>query len=121
VAYLGDGQAFAGGDIIIFTSEKDDPVFLAYLLNSHPLAAQKAQLGQGNSVVHISAANLAKLQFMRPPLDEQSAIGGLLLAADNEIKALELQRVSLSREKAALMQQLLTGKRRVKRMKREAA
>lgn len=121
VAYLDDGEAFAGGDIIIFSSENDDPVFLAYLLNSHPLATQKAQFGQGNSVVHISAANLAKLKFMRPSLEEQRAIGGLLLAADDEIRTLETQRSLLAREKDALMQQLLTGKRRVKLGRKEAA
>lgn len=121
VAYLDDGEAFAGGDIIIFSSQNDDPAFLAYLLNSHPLATQKAQFGQGNSVVHISAANLAKLKFMRPSLEEQRAIGGLLLAADDEIRTLETQRSLLAREKDALMQQLLTGKRRVKLGRKEAA
>jgi type I restriction enzyme S subunit len=121
VAYLEKGEAYAGGDIIIFSSDDDDPVFLAYLLNSNPLATQKAQFGQGNSVVHISAANLAKLEFNRPPLNEQRAIGAMLFAADDEIIILKSQRSSLIQEKAALMQKLFTGKSRVRLERKEAA
>ena len=114
VAFIGKHEAYAGGDIIIFNPEQDDPVFLAYLLNSSPVAVQKAQFGQGNSVVHISATNLAKLKIAVPTREEQTAIGELFLAADRGILSLTAQLASLREEKSALMQQLLTGKRRVK-------
>jgi type I restriction enzyme S subunit len=121
VAYVGHDEAYAGSDIIILSPEQDDPIFLSYLLNSTPLAAQKAQLGQGNSVVHISSANLAKLKFKIPDHSEQQAIGALLLHTDAAIGNLEIQRAALADEKSALMQQLLTGKRRVKFDRKEAA
>ena len=49
-----------------------------------------------------------------PPIDEQKAIGHFLGNADKGIKHLEEYKKQLVSEKAALMQQLLTGKRRVK-------
>ena len=120
VAYLGDHEAYAGGDIVIFSPERDNPVFLAYLLNSPPLVMQKSQMGQGNSVVHISASNLAKLQIVIPELDEQDAIAQRLLDSDTQISSHQFQLTALRQERAALMQQLLTGKRRV-RVPAEAA
>ncbi len=114
VAYMRDHEAYAGGDIVIFSPEGDSPVFLAYLLNSPPLVMQKSQMGQGNAVVHISSSNLAKLRFAIPEREEQDAIARRLLDSDAQIDAYEIQLTALRQEKAALMQQLLTGKRRVR-------
>lgn len=49
-----------------------------------------------------------------PPLKEQQKIAAVLSAADTEISILEKKLTCLKDEKKALMQQLLTGKRRVK-------
>lgn len=49
-----------------------------------------------------------------PPLKEQQKIADVLSAADAEISTLEKKLACLKDEKKALMQQLLTGKRRVK-------
>ncbi|NGZ17088.1 restriction endonuclease subunit S [Vibrio aestuarianus] len=49
-----------------------------------------------------------------PPLEEQKAIADVLELADKETKLLEAKLAHLKQEKKALMQQLLTGKRRVK-------
>ncbi|AYK20114.1 restriction endonuclease subunit S [Aeromonas veronii] len=49
-----------------------------------------------------------------PPLDEQQKIAAVLSTADKEITALQQKLDVLKQEKKALMQQLLTGKRRVK-------
>ncbi|WEQ55289.1 restriction endonuclease subunit S [Komagataeibacter nataicola] len=48
-----------------------------------------------------------------PPLAEQKAIAAVLTTADEEITALESDLSHLRQEKKALIQQLLTGKRRV--------
>ena len=114
VAFIGNHKAYAGGDTVIFKSHNSNPIFLSYLLNSYPVAAQKSQKGQGNSVVHISAANLARLEFKLPLLDEQSEIGTLMDSLDVEIISLSSELTGFRQEKSALMQQLLTGKRRVK-------
>ncbi|MFQ2527137.1 restriction endonuclease subunit S [Aeromonas caviae] len=49
-----------------------------------------------------------------PPLDEQQKIAAVLSTSDKEITALQQKLDALKQEKKALMQQLLTGKRRVK-------
>lgn len=49
-----------------------------------------------------------------PPLKEQQKIAAVFSAADAEIATLEKKLACLKEEKKALMQQLLTGKRRVK-------
>lgn len=48
-----------------------------------------------------------------PPLKEQQKIAAVLSAADAEISILKKKLICLKSEKKALMQQLLTGKRRV--------
>ena len=48
-----------------------------------------------------------------PPLAEQEKISSVLLSAGKEILMFQKKLVALKNEKKALMQQLLTGKRRV--------
>ena len=47
-------------------------------------------------------------------VSEQQKIASVLTAADKEIEVLEAKLTHFKQEKKALMQQLLTGKRRVK-------
>ena len=49
-----------------------------------------------------------------PPIEEQNDIVSVITAADREIGNLSAKLAHLKQEKKALMQQLLTGKRRVK-------
>jgi type I restriction enzyme, S subunit len=56
-----------------------------------------------------------------PPLDEQRAIASVLDTASMEIEVYAADLARLKSEKTALMQQLLTGKRRVKVGKEKAA
>ena len=48
-----------------------------------------------------------------PDLEEQQKIAAVLSSADQETSALQQKLDALKQEKKALMQQLLTGKRRV--------
>lgn len=54
-----------------------------------------------------------KLTLKLPSIDEQTKIASMLSIADQEIGSLTKQLNQLKQEKKALMQQLLTGKRRV--------
>lgn len=56
-----------------------------------------------------------------PSLNEQQKIASVLTAADKDIELFEAKLTHLKQEKKALMQQLLTGKRRVKVAETEAA
>ena len=86
--------------------------YLYYLL----LFKQKEiySLQTGGAQPHVYPKDLAKLTCSLPPLDEQCAIAAVLDVADREIVLLEQKAARLREEKKALMQQLLTGKRRVR-------
>ena len=112
-AYLGREQAYAGGDIIVWTLHGQNPVFLGYLMNHPVVAKQKARMSQGDAVVHVSARNLARVQIELPPMPEQDAIAAILSDMDTEIAALELRRQKTRAIKRGMMQQLLTGRIRL--------
>jgi type I restriction enzyme S subunit len=63
----------------------------------------------------------AKLPLNLPSLDEQRAIAAVIGVAEDKEHLLAAQADAVRQEKSALMQQLLTGKRRVKAVQREAA
>lgn len=114
VAYLGIETAFAGGDVIILsTKEIVNPEFLSYTLETDFVKRQKRVLGQGNSVVHIYPSDLAKVKIPLPPLPEQRAIAQVLSTADAAIHTTEKLIAQKEQRKKWLMQQLLTGKKRL--------
>ena len=61
----------------------------------------------------VNKSSFEKIKLSIPPLKEQNAIADILMTADLEIDALKQRLSSLTQEKKSLMQQLLTGKRRV--------
>ncbi|MBK8961044.1 MAG: restriction endonuclease subunit S [Proteobacteria bacterium] len=113
VAFVHDCIAYAGGDIVILRPAYADSVFLGYYLNSRSIQRQKASLGQGDAVVHISAASLAAIELVVPPLPEQTAIAAVLSDMDAELAALEQRRRKTQALKQAMMQELLTGRTRL--------
>jgi type I restriction enzyme S subunit len=113
VAYLGTEEAYAGGDIVVLTPLNQNSLYLGHLLNHETVAVQKARMGQGDAVVHISAHNLAKIEIELPPIDEQAAIAAVLSDMDAEIAALEQRRDKTQAIKQGMMQQLLTGRIRL--------
>jgi type I restriction enzyme S subunit len=113
VAFVGDHEAYAGGDTIIYSPRVDDPRFLGYALNQPLAARQKAARGQGDAVVHISTAAIGDLCLAFPPLPEQRAIAAALSDVDAALAGLG-QLVAKKRDvKQAAMLQLLTGQTRL--------
>ena len=113
VAIVTKTEVYAGGDIVILRLKNVDPLFLGYSLNIPAAARQKASLGQGDAVVHISAAALAEVRVGVPSIEEQTAIVTVLSDMDAEIAALEARRDKTLDLKQAMMQELLTGKTRL--------
>lgn len=115
VVFIDNDKAYAGGDIIIFNpSIEVDSLVLSYILNSPVAIAQKRRYGQGHSVVHIYQKDLARIEFELPSLPEQKSIAEVLTVADKEIATHRKKLDALRLQKRGLMQQLLTGKTRVK-------
>ena len=68
--------------------------------------------GAGRNRV-LSKKELNKLKIKIPPYDEQVAIAKILKSADQEIELFEKHLKQLKKQKKGLMQQLLTGKKRL--------
>jgi type I restriction enzyme S subunit len=112
-AFVSDSEAYAGGDIVILRSQANDPVFLGYYLNTPHIARQKASRGQGDAVVHISAAALAAIEGKFPNAEEQIAIATILSDMDAQIAALDAKLTKVRAIKQGMMQELLTGRIRL--------
>lgn len=69
---------------------------------------------RNNGLLNIKPSEFLGTTVPVPPLDEQEAIATVMEAASCTVAEHEAQLTALREEKAALMQQLLTGKRRVK-------
>lgn len=72
------------------------------------------KLSQGSTFEAVNSNDIKTLNILAPTLTEQQIIASVLTAADKEIELLQAKLAHLKEEKKALMQQLLTGKRRVK-------
>ena len=113
VAFINDYEAFAGGDIVILRIANGDAMFMGYYCNSTPINAQRASMGQGDAVVHISAAALSRIEVVVPSVPEQTAIAAVLADMDAVLAALEARRDKTRDLKQGMMQELLTGKTRL--------
>ena len=89
-----------------------DHDFLYQILLSHEL--RWSRYAQGSTFEAINSKDIKNARFFVPSdKDEQAIIGHVLRAADQELLRLTSIKSHLVSEKEALMQQLLTGKRRV--------
>lgn len=113
VAYTKNKEAYAGGDIVIFSSDEVDCIYLSFSLNSDLIARYRRRLGQGHSVVHIYSGGLKTLNVPLPPLPEQKKISEILSTWDEAIEQMRKLIDAKKSRKKALMQQLLKGKKRL--------
>lgn len=115
VAYIGKEKAYAGGDVIILsTNGKVNAECFSYFLETDIARRQKRRLGQGNSVVHIYPSDLSQVKIPLPPLPEQKTIANILNTWDTAIQNNAQLIAQKELLKKWLMQQLLTGKKRLK-------
>lgn len=70
--------------------------------------------GRAHGLLNVTPKDFFGLSFEIPSLKEQTAIAEVLTAADREIELAKEKLERLRRQKRGLMQQLLTGKKRVK-------
>lgn len=110
-----EDNVLLGGDInILRPKQKLDPSFFSHLL-THIKKHEIASRAQGITIIHLYGKDLKDIEVLIPPsYKEQAKIASILASTDKEINLLVNQLNDLKQEKKALMQQLLTGKRRVK-------
>jgi type I restriction enzyme S subunit len=105
---LASSQAILG----IRTSECLNYEYLYFYLTS---LKDKIKLqGQQGTQANLNAGMVKEFKIPLPTLLEQQKIASVLSSADREIELLQSKLTALKQEKKALMQQLLTGKRRVR-------
>ena len=115
VSFVDECEAYVGGDTIVFSPiDSVDSTFLSYQLNDDIRRTQLRKLGQGSSIVHIYSSNLKHLRVCLPPLNEQQKIVSILTSLAEAIEDKQLKLHQTQSLKKSLMQDLLTGKVRVK-------
>lgn len=107
VCYTGNETVYIGGDILAFSQNKQDSLFLAYQQNYYQQIKQKARMGQGNSVVHIYEKQIGSLNIPIPPLPEQHKIAKILSTQNKVIELKEELLEEKKKQKKYLMQILL--------------
>ena len=91
-----------------------NPIFASYILRGDRFRNFMMVLAQGSTRFNISKNEVMKLRIELPSLPEQKAIAEVLTTADDEIAIHRKKLDALRLQKRGLMQQLLTGKTRVK-------
>ncbi|RAY66507.1 hypothetical protein DP179_23985, partial [Enterobacter roggenkampii] len=107
---------FKDGNVLWFKLKDGiDSDYFKYCFQSDFIQDQIKAQASITTVGTYTIQNAKKTKFLCPPtFAEQQKIATVLSVADAEISTLEKKLVCLKDEKKALMQQLLTGKLRVK-------
>ena len=90
------------------------PFFAAYLFRTEHFRHYMNILAQGSTRFNLSKKEVMKLRINIPVIKEQITIYKVLNTADREIELAQQKLDILRQQKHGLMQQLLTGKKRVK-------
>ena len=101
---------------ILVPQEQVDPLYASYLFKSPELIHVFYRHSQGlvSDTWNLKYKAFSKIKWCFPAINEQREIASILSVSDSETKVLQQNLSYLKKEKKALMQQLLTGKRRVK-------
>ncbi|WP_285080865.1 restriction endonuclease subunit S [Escherichia coli] len=113
--YLDNAIATFGGFVIRARPKGNqiDPAYSVFLFQSKSYRSQVVKLGQGAIRANIGQKDLARVCILVPPLAEQKKIAQILSTWDKAISVTEKLLANSQQQKKALMQQLLTGKKRL--------
>ena len=113
---LHNGIGFGSTEFHVLRAKKQNHARFIYYLSLTNDFRGRGQLNMQGSAGHkrVTTDYVKLYKFLVPPTyKEQQKIATVLTNADNEIELLEQQLADLQQEKKALMQVLLTGKKRV--------
>lgn len=113
--YLDEAIATFGGFVIRGrpTGAEVSSDYSPFLFQSPSYRSQAIKLGQGAVRANIGQKDLSKVRVLVPPLPEQKKIAQILSTWDKAIATTEQLLANSQQQKKALMQQLLTGKKRL--------
>ncbi len=112
---IGDKKAIAGLHTFLLrdSNNKTTKGFRTYLFRNERVHNTLKKIATGTSVYGISKGNLSKIKIPLPPLPEQRAIANILSTWDTAIQTTQALIRQKEQEKKWLMQELLTGKKRL--------
>lgn len=101
---------------IVVPKENADALFFSYLFKLPKVVHLFWRNSQGlvGDTLNCKFKHFIKVKVNVPDKDEQIAIAKVFKAVDQEIELLELKTEKLKEQKKGMMQQLLTGKKRLK-------
>ena len=99
--------------IVFKANENIDKSYLLQCLQSWWFRGHIPAYTQGSVRDSLSFDGLCSMKFYIPSLEEQKAISAILIQADREIEIAKEKLSNLQSQKRGLMQQLLTGKKRI--------
>ena len=100
--------------LVIFNQFQGNSLYLSYYISSILFQKYIHQIVVGGTIPTISQEEMYKYNIILPPLPEQEKIAGILSCWDDGIEKLLALIEKKKIQKKALMQQLLTGKHRLK-------
>jgi len=117
VVLVSEEDAFVLGDHVyrlrIRSNRAVRPDFLRFAINGSEVNRWLRRKANGTAQLGLGRRDIEKQVVRLPPIQEQTRIANILSDAELREAEYEVQIANLCTEKKALMQQLLTGKRRV--------
>ena len=110
---LGEAYINQHTALIRLNKEKASTMFVAYLLSSQEMNTKINRLNDSGAKAGLNLPTIRAIPLSLPPLPEQKKIAQILSTWDKAITTTEQLLANSQRQKKALMQQLLTGKKRV--------
>lgn len=112
-AYVDSEIPFAlGQDTVLIQPGNSDKVYVYYILQSENIRRQIHRLSGGSTFSRINLKDIRKMYVDLPLKSEQTKIAQILSTWDKAIETTEKLIENSKAQKKALMQQLLTGKKR---------
>lgn len=108
------GANLTQGTARISVSESHDGRYVRYALKHTPVIRRILAVAKGSTFHEITLGDLRQIEIPCPPLPEQRKIADILTTWDEALTQLDALIEAQERRKKALMQQLLTGRRRLK-------
>lgn len=113
---LNEDNVLLGGDVIILRPKDKRFLcsdFMAYLMS---VINRKniADVTQGTTIIHLHTSNMTDILYTIPPtIKEQYAISDMLIAMDDEIAVLQMERDKYANIRSGMMDDLLSGAKRI--------
>ena len=115
-AVIADFDGICSTDLLVLTNAENRALaeFLIYLIHSNQFIQNSISATSGTNHPRTSWKEISKFKFGLPPLSEQRRIAEILSAADRKLELERRRKEKLERVKKGLMNELLTGRKRVK-------